>query len=173
MILNSAIVNNGLLIITDDVIIGEEFYLSGSGSIIINDTTKVIEFINIYNGDYTLTNKNINSEKTNLGNLTLVECNVTNKLTNEGKLNLTNTILNSTINNTGVIYIDDDTTFGENEQIIGLGDIITDNITRLLPYPETISGNYTITDTTLNKTYNFIGNITLENCNITGTDNLN
>jgi hypothetical protein len=62
---------------------------------------------------------------------------------------------------------------GENAQILGVGTIITNNITRLLPIMEAITGNCTISNITLDKTYKFYGNITLENSNITSTDNIN
>ena len=62
---------------------------------------------------------------------------------------------------------------GENAQIVGLGTIVTNNITRLLPILEAITGNYTITNITLDKTYKFYGNITLDDSTITSTDNVN
>ncbi|RAP43944.1 MAG: hypothetical protein BZ135_08950, partial [Methanosphaera sp. rholeuAM6] len=58
-------------------------------------------------------------------------------------------------------------------KITGTGIIITNNITKILPYIDCIGGNYTITDTTLEKAYNFNGNVTLNNCTITYPDNSN
>ena len=43
----------------------------------------------------------------------------------------------------------------------------------MLPYTSTIHGNYTITNTILDKTYNYLGNVTIENSNITSTENVN
>jgi len=171
--INNTITNNGKLIISDDTIFADNCIIDGNGEIEINNTNSVAPYLINYNGNYTLTNNTINVNKSNDGELTLINSSVESKLTNNGILNLTNSIINSTIDNTGVIYIDNDTIFTENGEIIGLGEIITDNITRIIPYIEIINGNYTITDTTLDKTLKFLGNITIANCNITSTDNIN
>ena len=84
--INSNITNTGTVIISDDSIIGENFYIDSTSDIIINDTHKIAEFLITYNDDYTLINKTFDVEKTNLQNLTLIDCNVTEKLTNKGKL---------------------------------------------------------------------------------------
>jgi len=190
--LNLQITNYGKLVISDDTIFGENFGLTNNGEIIMNDTSKLLAYRPVYDGDYVLDNFTLNSDKTNTGNLSINNCTVNgkfvnsedanliindsvinNQINNDGILRLNNSILNSTINNGGVIYIDDETIFGENAQILGLGEIVTNDITRLLPYIETITGNYTITDISLNKKYIFNGNISLINCNITCIDNEN
>ncbi|MBR3213802.1 MAG: hypothetical protein IKF79_04710, partial [Methanosphaera sp.] len=156
VVIDKTITNNGKLIISDDTIFTDNTKIEGDGEIEINDTSKITPFVKEYTGNINLINSYIDSAKINYGNLTVV-----------------NSTINTTIKNNGVIYIDDDTTFGENAQISGLGNTVTNNITRLLPYLATISGNYTITDTLLDKKYNFNGNITLKNCNITSNDNEN
>jgi hypothetical protein len=156
VIINKTITNNGKLIISDDTVFTDISKIEGDGEIEINDTGKIAPFLKEYGGNFTISNSLIDSQKTNYGNLTLI-----------------NSTINSTIENYGVIYIDDYTIFGENARINGLGSIITNDITRLLPYIETISGNHTLTDIELNKKYYFNGNITLNNCNITSNDNEN
>ncbi|RAP43826.1 MAG: hypothetical protein BZ135_09010, partial [Methanosphaera sp. rholeuAM6] len=154
--INGAVTNNGVLTISDDTVIGPNFSLKGNGDIIMNDTQKIADYLTKYTGNIVLTNKTINTNKVNQDNLTLNNCTI-----------------DATIENNGRIYIDENTVFTENGKITGNGEIITDNITRLLPYISAINGNYTITDTTLNKSYTFNGNVTLENCNITTPNNSN
>ena len=154
--INGTISNSGTLIISDDTILGEKFSLAGNGPVIINDTQRIADYLNTYTGNIVLTNKTISSNKINNENLTLNNCTITAVITNNGR-----------------ITIDENTVFSGNGKIMGTGEIITDNITRILPYIDAINGNYTITDTTLNKSYTFLGNITLNNCNITAKDNSN
>lgn len=228
--INSKIINNGKLIISDDTIFDINCIIDGIGEIEINDTSKIIEYLTTYNGDYTLRNKNFTSDKINLGNLTIINCtiynNINNKensnlniinsstyntitnqenanttllnsevyntilnqenanlyivdsdinaeITNYGNLTLTNSLINSTIDNYEIIVIDNKTGFTENTEIKYLGEIVIEDINRLLPYTSTIHGNYTITNTILDKTYNYLGNVTIENSNITSTENVN
>ena len=190
--LNLQITNYGKLVISDDTIFGENFGLTNNGEIIMNDTSKLLAYRPVYDGDYVLENFTLNSDKTNTGNLTVNNCiingkfdnsndtdliinnsTINNLINNEGTLTLNNSIVNSTINNYGTIYIDNNTIITDNAQIIGLGDIVTNDITKLLPYIESINGNWTITDISLNKSYNFNGNISLNNCNITTENNVN
>ena len=155
--LKNTIENNGILIISDDTIIDEWFGgITGNGEIIINDTQRIVDYITTYTGNMVLDNKLITTNKVNNGNLTIKDCTIWATITNNGR-----------------ITIDDNTIFEEDGKITGTGEIITDNITRILPYIDTINGNYTITDTTLEKTYTFNGNVTLENCNITNPNNAN
>ncbi len=86
---------------------------------------------------------------------------------------MTNSLINSTIDNYEIIVIDNKTGFTENTEIKYLGEIVIEDINRLLPYTSTIHGNYTITNTILDKTYNYLGNVTIENSNITSTENVN
>ena len=173
---NSRINNtiNGTVNITFDT---ETVFYSNANinctNITIDDINRVIPYLGIYNDTYTLSNNIITTEKLNLGNLTILNSTINNKITNKGTLTLNNTTINSTIDNRGVLYIDDDVILGENAQIVGLGTIVTNNITRLLPILEAITGNYTITNITLDKTYKFYGNITLDDSTITSTDNVN
>jgi hypothetical protein len=152
---NKPIDNYGVLIISEDTIIGENFKINGNGEVISNNT-QIIDFVTTYNGNIVLTNKTIASDKVNQGTLTLNNCTV-----------------NATIYNNGIIIIDEDTIFGENTQILGDGEIKINDIKKLLPYISTINGNYIITDTSLNKTYNFYGTVTLKNCTITSLNNVN
>ena len=171
-ILDCNLTNNGVLIINDDTIIGENFNIKVLGEIIINDTNKINPYISEYYNNTTIENKILTGNKINNGNLTLVNTTVNNQLTNNGNLTLNNSIIKGKIVNNGILTIDEDTIFDENVEITGYGIIITDNITRVLPYLSTINGNYTIKDENIDKIYNFIGQITLENCNITaGFDN--
>ena len=148
--------NYGTLIISDDTILNFTGVIIGDGEIIINDTQRIADYLTIYTGNIVLTNKTINGDKINKGTLTLNNCTIQQKIVNNGR-----------------IIIDNNTVFERAGKITGSGEIITDNITRILPYIDTINGNHTITDTTLNKTYTFNGNVTLNNCTITNPDNGN
>jgi len=154
--INNPITNRGILIISDDTIFGANFKINGDGQIIINDTQRIADYLSTYTSNITLNNKTIDTPKVNQENLTLNNCTISSTITNNGR-----------------IIIDDNTIFTQTGKITGNGEIITNNITRLLPYIDTINGNHTITDTTLNKTYKFNGNVTLNNCNITQPNNSN
>ena len=171
-ILDCKLTNNGVLIISDDTIIGENFNIIVLGEIIINDTNKINPYIAEYHNNTTIENKILTGNKTNNGNLTIINSTVNDQITNRGNLTLQNTTIKGNIINNGYLTIDEDTIIEDDVTITGNGVIITDNITRLLPYLSTINGNYTIKDTTLDKIYNFIGDIKLDNCTITaGFDN--
>ena len=152
---SSKIDNRGKLIISEDTIFDSNADLVSTGTITTENNNILYPYQNTFNGGY-LKDIIIDKDIITTGNFTLKNVTVDQKITNNGQLT-----------------IDDDVTFTENGQIIGSGEIITNNITKILPYIQTINGNYTITDTTLDKTYKFMGNITLDNCNITGTDNIN
>ena len=154
--INSIITNTGTLIISDDTIFGENFKITGNGNIIINDTQRVADFLVTYTGNIVLNNKTITDDKTNKGTLTLINCTI-----------------DSTIKNDGIINIADDVIFGPNAKITGEGEIVTNDITRLLPIIDAINGNYLINDAVLSKTYIFDGIVTLNNCTITNPDNIN
>ncbi|RAP46666.1 MAG: hypothetical protein BZ136_07370 [Methanosphaera sp. rholeuAM74] len=171
--IDTSIINNGVVIISDDTILTDNFTLTGTGEVIINDTNRIALFIQTYNGNYSINNKTITEAKENYANLTLTNCAINEPITNYGNLTLNNCNVYAEIINEGVLIIDEDTVISPNTEIKGNGEIITDDITRLLPYISCINGNYTITDVTLNKTYKFNGNVTLDNCNITKTDNIN
>ena len=148
--------NSGTLIISEDSLIGENFKITGNGEILTNNTRLLIDYVNIWETDTVITNETINTPKTNYGTITLNNCTI-----------------NSTITNEGTIIISDNTLFTENAKITGYGKIETNNITKLLPFIDTINGNYEIKDTILNKSYTFNGEITLTNCTINNPDNTN
>jgi hypothetical protein len=154
--INTEIQNTGTLIISDDTVFGENFKITGNGKIIINDIQRVADYLNTYTGSIILDNKTINTPKVN-----------------EGRLTLNNCTINSTIENKGRIIIDDETVFGENAKITGTGEIVINDITRILPIIDTISGNYVINDVTLNKSYTFNGKVILNNCTTNNADNNN
>lgn len=153
---NCKITNTGILIISDDTILGPKFQLDGAGDVISNKTD-LIDYVTIYYGNVVLNSKTINSMRTNYGTLTLNNCNI-----------------NALIYNYGTIIIDDYTVFGENTQIEGDGNIVINDITRVLPYISIIRGNdIVIIDMSLNKPYSFYGSVTLKNCTLMGSKNAN
>ena len=158
--INTKITNTGILIISEDTILGENFQIAaGYGGVegqVITNNTQLIDYVDIYKGDIVLSNKTIKTPKTNKGRLTLNNCTI-----------------NSTISNDGIIIIDEDTVFGENAKIAGTGEIKINDLSRILPIIDTINGNYEIKDTELTKNYAFNGDVTLINCTITNPDNTN
>lgn len=149
--------NYGTLIISDDTQFTENFTFANRGEVITNNTDRFVDYISVYYKDVVLNNKTIDTPKINRATLTLNNC-----------------TFNSTIANYGSIIIDEYTVFGENAQITGSGDVIVNgDISRALSYISVIKGNHLISDKALNKTYTFYGTITLNNCTITSSDNLN
>jgi len=166
-------------IIDDDTRFGEYFSITGTGQIILNDTSRIVDYLSMYNGTFTLESKNIITNKTNYGNLTIK-----------------NSIINSTINNYGTLIISDDTTFGENCVLqnnrlnYDYGQIIINDTSRIIPYLQTYNGTYTIENqnqgdfpvqklnlgnltiinSTLNSLYN-TGNLTIINSSIKSLSN--
>jgi len=151
----SNITNNKILIISEDTIFDPNTTLTGTGTVLTNNTNILYPSQNSFDSGC------------------LNDIIIDKDITVSGNFTLKNVTVNKTITNNGRLVIDDDVIFTENGQIAGLGEIVTNNITKILPYIQTINGNYTITDTTLNKTYYFMGNVSLNNCNITSTDNVN
>ena len=84
--------NNGILIISDDTQFGENFAINGQGTIIINDTTRLIPYQTSLNGTYIFENYTFNKNMENYGNLTLINPKFNAALTNHGRI----TIINST-----------------------------------------------------------------------------
>ena len=164
--LNSTITNNGVLIISDDTIFGENFILTGNGQVIINDTNKILQYMDTYNGNYTLENMTINTYKANIGNLTITNSTINNQISNSGNLTISNSTINSSIYNNGNLTIADDTIFGENFQINGNGQVITNNVNRILPYMTTYNANYTLENMTINTQKTNNGNLTVKNSTI-------
>jgi len=152
---NINVLPNGKLIISDDTVFDSNANLTSTGTLVTNNTNLLYPYKNSFEGG------------------SLKDITIDKDITVNGNFTLKNVTVDKTITNNGRLIIDDDVIFTENGQIAGIGEIVTNNITKILPYIQTINGNYTITDITLNKTYNFDGNITLDNCNITSTDNIN
>jgi len=151
----SNIDNKGRLIIDDDTVIDPNVNITTTGTLITNNTNMMYPSQNTFSGGF------------------LKDITIDKDITTSGNFTLRNVTIDKTITNNGRLVIEDDVIFTENGQIAGLGEIITNNITKILPYIQSINGNYTLTDTILNKSYYFDGNITLDNCNITSTDNVN
>ena len=153
--ISSNITNKGTLIISDDTVFDSTASLTSTGTLITNNTNLLYPYKDEFLGG------------------TLKDMTIDKDITTNGNFTLQNVTVDKTIKNNGRLIIGDGVIFTENGKIIGMGEIITNNIANILPYTETINGNYTIRDVTLDKTYNFMGNITLDGCNITSTDNIN
>ena len=152
-----SISNTGTLIISDDTIFAQNFKITGAGEVISNKT-EIIDYVTIYTGNVVLNNKTISSNKENRGTLTLNNCSVNAKIINTG----------------ATIIIDDNTIFGINGRIIGNGEIITNDIIKLIPYISSIKGNDIIVrDMNLTNSYSFYGSVTLINCTLLGSENKN
>ena len=58
--INGSISNGkGILIISDDSIITSSFKLSGNGEVIINDSNRIYNYTNTFNGTHSFDNLNI------------------------------------------------------------------------------------------------------------------
>lgn len=127
--------------------------LSTMGEHLTFETEGEIIYINpsgIYEGNNTIENRIISSDIINNGNLTII-----------------NSTLNSKIKNNGKLIISDDVIFGENFKIEGDGEIIINDYSKIITYLTSLNGNYTITNATFDKGFNFYGDILLVNCTIT------
>ena len=132
------------IIIDDNCIIKENTLISNEGTVITNKTN-IINYYQLYEGNYTLNNFEIKTSRTNQGNLTLNNC-----------------TLNTTMYNNGNLTISDDTILGSNALISGRGIVIT-NKTDIIKYMDTYNGNYTLNNITLSDSrYNY-GNLTIIN----------
>ena len=132
------------IIIDDNCIIKENTLISNEGTVITNKTN-IINYYQLYEGNYTLNNVEIKTSRTNQGNLTLNNC-----------------TLNTTMYNNGNLTISDDTILGSNALISGRGIVIT-NKTDIIKYMDTYNGNYTLNNITLSGSrYNY-GNLTIIN----------
>ena len=164
--LNASITNNGNLTICDDVTFGDNFALSGGGEIIINDTSRLIPYLNEFNGDYTLENMTITSYKTNNGNLTFKNCTISSSIANNGNMTLENTTINAPITNNGNLTIRDDCIIGGNFELYGNGEVFT-NITEVFAgVIESLNGTGTYSNAKFKKLVNITGNVTLINCTL-------
>ena len=118
--LNTSISNDNIIIINDDCIYGENFIISGSGELIVNDTDKILQHLNSFNGNYTIDttldrtasrtnygnltiiNTTINYQLSNSnGNLTIINSNITDSISSRGSLNITNSTINASLSNQG------------------------------------------------------------------------
>ena len=147
--------NKGSLIISDDTVFDSNANLTSTGTILTNNTNILYPYQDSFNGG------------------TLKDITIDKNIITLGDFTLKNVTVDSTITNNGRLIISDDVIFTENAQIAGSGEITINDLNRILPYLQTINGNYTISDKTLDKSYNFMGNVTLDNCNITSTGNIN
>ena len=176
-VLNGYLQNEGTLIIDDNTVFGDDLYIEGAGEIITNQSDALLPYLTIYNGDYTIIDTLLDSEKANYGNLTIINSTLENYLENYGNLTVINTVLNGQISNDGILNISDDCTLGENLIISGNGQIICSNINNLVPYMSTLNGNYTLENITLTGTKTNNGNLTLKNttldCTLTNNGVLN
>ncbi|MDO5826319.1 MAG: hypothetical protein Q4Q22_08050, partial [Methanosphaera sp.] len=148
-VLDGQISNDGLLNISDDCTLGENLIISGNGQVIYSDINSLAQHMRTLNGNYTLENITLTGTKTNNGNLTLK-----------------NITLDCTLTNNGILNISDDCEFGENFMLLGNGQIICDDFTKILPYLSTINGNYTFENWNITKDLNLYGNIEMINCSI-------
>ncbi|MBQ6443459.1 MAG: hypothetical protein IJJ11_02125, partial [Methanosphaera sp.] len=176
-VLNGYLQNEGTLIIDDNTVFGDDLYIEGAGEIITNQSDALLPYLTIYNGDYTIIDTILDSEKANYGNLTIINSTLENYLENYGNLTVINTILNGQISNDGILNISDDCTLGENLIISGNGQIIHSNINNLVPYMSTLNGNYTLENITITGSKTNNGNLTLKNttldCTLTNNGVLN
>ena len=132
------------IIIDDNCIIKENTLISNEGTVITNKTN-IINYYQLYEGNYTLNNVEIKTSRINDGNLTLNNC-----------------TLNAEIQNYGNLTISDDTILGSNALISGEGIIIT-NKTDIIKYIDTYNGNYTLNNITLSGSRSNYGNLTIIN----------
>ncbi|RAP43943.1 MAG: hypothetical protein BZ136_09205, partial [Methanosphaera sp. rholeuAM74] len=153
--INGKIDNRGTLIISDDTVFTSTASLANSGTILTNNTNLVYPFKNTFDNG-------------KLENMTIDK-----DITIDGNFTLNNVTIDKTITNNGRIVLGENVTFTESGQIIGMGEVVTDNIEEIVRYIQTIWGNYTITGKVLDRQHYFNGNVTLDNCNITSTDNIN
>ena len=132
------------IIIDDNCIIKENTLISNEGTVITNKTN-IINYYQLYEGNYTLNNVEIKTSRINDGNLTLNNC-----------------TLNAEIQNYGNLTISDDTILGSNALISESGIVIT-NKTDIIKYMNSYNGNYTLNNITLSGSrYNY-GNLTIIN----------
>ena len=137
-------IRSNYIIIDDNCIIKENTLILNEGTVITNKTN-IINYYQTYEGNYTLNDLEILTQRINQGNLTLNNC-----------------TLNATINNRGNLTISDDTILGSNALISGRGIVIT-NKTDIIKYIDTYNGNYTLNNITLSGSrYNY-GNLTIIN----------
>ena len=166
--INAMITNKGNLTICDDVKFGVNCYINNDGKIIINDLSRILPYYIKFNGTYILENVTVNKQKTNYGNLTFKNVTLTALFTNNGNLTIENSTLNQQIRNNGILTIADDVTFDTKFSIAGDGQVIVNDINKLLPYFSTYNGDYVLENITVGaKTNN--GNLTIINSSITGT----
>ena len=140
-----------------------------------NDETKTIGATNfdeltsddlIIEGNCTFENTTISTQKENHGNLTVVNSTINAKIVNNGNLTIKNSTINSEISNNGKLILYDDVIFGASFRISGNGEIVINDMNKLLPYLTTFNGDYIFENLTSfdSKTNN--GNLILINSKI-------
>ena len=105
-VLNSTITNNGNMTISDDTVFGENFVYSGTGNLIINDTSRILPYMSSFNG-FTLENITFTKGVSFGGDNTLINCtfediNAYQVINNQGNLNM----INCTIRNCSLTQAD-------------------------------------------------------------------
>ncbi|MDO5826436.1 MAG: right-handed parallel beta-helix repeat-containing protein, partial [Methanosphaera sp.] len=164
--LDAEIRNNGNLTICDDVIFGDNFLLTGSGELIINDTDRIIPYLSEFNIDYTLENMTIKNSKTNNANLTIKDSTISASITNNGNLTIKNTTIDAPITNNGKLIICNDCILGGNFELYGTGDVITNISEVTAGTTESITGTVTYNNAKFKKLAKINGNVTMINCTI-------
>ena len=176
-LVNGTLNNNGNVTFTDDVTFGENTQLNGNGNYTINDYDKILSYLQVYNGNFTIENKTLSQTKTNKANLTLINCNISTignsgnltlnntnfySVSNTGNVYIDNTIINQTINNNnGNVSFGENVTFGENTQLKGNGNYISSN-PDMINYIQSYRGNIIIENNNLRNIPNY-GNVTVIN----------
>ena len=163
-IINSSINNTvniyrqgGLLTIDDNTVFGEKFILQpqNGGKFIYNDSNKIAPYLTIYDDDYVLENVNIVTARTNNGNLLIK-----------------NSTLNATITNNGNLTLADDVIFGDNLNIMGKGNV-TSNNSEYIKYLSTYEGENIINDFNFTKVKTNNGKLIINNSIINAQINNN
>ena len=81
-------------------------------------------------------------------------------------LTLKNSTINGLISNGGTVIFADDCIFGENFQITGNGEFITNDTDKIAPYLPIYNGNYVLENLTIENSKTNNGNLSLINCTI-------
>ena len=154
------------IIIDDNCIIKENTLISNEGTVITNKTN-IINYYQLYEGNYTLNNVEIKTSRINDGNLTLNNCTLNVEIQNYGNLTIINSILNTTLYNTGNLTIInctmsniyDDRNWGgptgllrnDGGNLIIINSTLTNNSAKLIGYVYVIytNGNLTLINTTM------------------------
>lgn len=184
--------NDGLLILKGNLTFGKnnKLGITGTGNVIADNYTEVFPYLyqfmdeaTVDLGDYNQDIKNYGNltiENTifknnavsnyNPGKLTIINSNTstTKQFFNSGVMEFKNSIINTKISNSGTLIISEDTMLGENFQIIGTGQVITNN-TQLIDYVDIYKGDIVLNNKTITTPKTNKGTLTLNNCTINST----